>query len=198
MRYGACETFTGSDHAALERWRATSPVAVRASCNHRFCDLGESLYLLDRCWNNRFFCSIHMGNHTAPLVVGQADSTPAGTRLDPGRYLVALGPAATLGVASHTSFADTLRRQLQLPVVNLGRGGSGRLCARDDCRGAHAAAGKFSSCAHSVDGGTLIAKLSLWPSRVGNGARRRGGSARFDEPDACGAAAKRVSRRCFG
>ena len=125
MRYGACETFTGSDHAALERWRATSPVAVRASCNHRFCDLGESLYLLDRCWNNRFFCSIHMGNHTAPLVVGQADSTPAGTRLDPGRYLVALGPAATLGVASHTSFADTLRRQLQLPVVNLGRGGSG-------------------------------------------------------------------------
>ena len=128
-RYGRCETFTSADNGALERWRASSILSSHSkNCTHRFCDLSDTLYPYDRCWNRRTICSLHLaGALHAPLLVGQEQAPPAGSELRAGQYVVILGPAAALGVASRTSFAEMLRAKLRgrTPIVNLGRGGTG-------------------------------------------------------------------------
>jgi hypothetical protein len=128
-RYEACETFDDAEHPALTHWQRTSaliPQRATWTCRSKFCTLAEDLYLTDRCWNKRAVCALTAGAAAnRPLIVGQADASPAGTQLRPGGYAVALGPAAALGVGARKGFADRLRDHFEQPVVSLGRGGAG-------------------------------------------------------------------------
>ena len=125
--YERCETPSSPEARALDRWRAAfgAHPAARA-CHSPFCGIpsdtsGGGLYLRDRCWAPRAVCALTDGNGT--LFVGQRDAD--GRALEAGRYIAVLGPAASLGAASHVGFADVLRRSLGVPVVNFGRGGVG-------------------------------------------------------------------------
>ena len=132
--YGKCEAITSAAHEVLTNWRENSTLTRQAWCNHKFCDLAENLYFIDRCWNRRAMCSIRMTTnvarsqslpHPLTLIVGQETAEAETRPLERGNYVVTLGPAATLGVAARSSFSDRLRSHLGVPVVNLGRGGAG-------------------------------------------------------------------------
>ena len=138
IRYLGCRTSAGlAEPKALSSWRTHfhhdfslgKQDSQGRPCS-RFCNVGDDLYLMDRCWNARWTCAIRV--ESAPVlsfVVGQEsdlDSSQSDDRqLQPGGFVSVLGPAAALGVAARSSFADRLRRQLSVPVVNLGRGAVG-------------------------------------------------------------------------
>lgn len=132
-RFVACDIAAEAGDDAMRRWKERfstqnlPPPATRA-CGPSFCNLDESLYFYDRCWNPRHACAVQVGtnpNAGSTLVVAQKAAERAGLPLHAGQYLTVLGPAAAFGVGAITGFADVLRKQLGLPVVNLGRGGAG-------------------------------------------------------------------------
>ena len=134
-RYLQCSAITSAAHEAVTNWKQNSTFTRQGSCNHKFCDLAENLYFIDRCWNRRAVCSIRMTTsiakaqslpHPLTLIVGQEIAEVEASRpLERGKYVVTLGPATALGIAARSSFSDRLRSQLGVPVVNLGRGGAG-------------------------------------------------------------------------
>ena len=136
IRYRGCRTSAGIvDVDKLEQWRASflrdfklrRDDGLGNACG-RFCGVGEDLYLMDRCWNSRWTCVLAVESAPGlPIVVGQ-DVNVADTAkpLVPGRFLSVIGPAAALGVAARSGFADRLRRRFgNVPVLNFGRGGAG-------------------------------------------------------------------------
>ena len=131
-RYGACEMGAAASDHAMQSWKEWfqkkhMPDLYTRSCGPSFCNMAENLYFYDRCWNPRRTCVVKVGTGTSSstLVVAQRDSEAAGMPLHAGKYLTVIGPAAAFGVGAMNGFADTLRSQLGMPVVNLGRGGAG-------------------------------------------------------------------------
>lgn len=134
VRYVGCSSSIGyAGHEGLENWRTNFSLTYGlrsndAQGNHcgRLCLANDDLYLMDRCWNGRVTCGLRVSSQpTHTLIVGQSAAHLDHAPLRAGRYLTVLGPAAALGVAARHGFADRLRIQLGVPVVNLGRGGAG-------------------------------------------------------------------------
>ena len=124
-RYVACGSYADASDDAMRRFRAsfTQRHLPSDGCGKSFCRLDESLYFYDRCWNPRATCAIAVETGGSVVVAQQHATEPA--PLHAGEYLSVIGPAAAFGVAAEVSFADSLRYQLKMPVINLGRGGAG-------------------------------------------------------------------------
>lgn len=113
--YGACSILRNGSKASFdayaERWQPVND---------------QTLYYVntDRCWWSLYTCELNLASGDM-LQLNSADEIASGTQLSAGKYLTVLGPATSYGVAANASFGDHLRRYLDLPVLNLGRGAAG-------------------------------------------------------------------------
>jgi len=111
------------------QWQGFLKKFLKDRCDgHQLCRGAGFYFKDDRCYTAFAACALEVSNGVTIIVqtpVAALSDRNKKPILEKNKYVLLMGPASTLGVASSTSYGEALERELGLPVVNLGRGGFG-------------------------------------------------------------------------